>query len=411
MARKIWGKYSHRLPSPSSSQQLHTTATRLIPPFFAAGLARSSTTAVKTKNEPRLSHQEESLDEYHPDDDYDDYYYDENDDNIFYLQEDVVAVRKNPTRHGQLTTAPPLTEVVPASIQLRVPKRKSITPPAHVSETTENLASNTIALTQPIVPISVSLEEETGGVFEDPATMDRLVESGLDMARLANNEWIDWKMDSSSKRLLQDKTEREALEQGDVLVYVGTAKHEGHGSSLPIIKTKSILPISARDMADLLMDSSKVKIYNKLSLGRTDLRTIGSDDENMQTKIVCNLTKPPIAKSKMISCTLMHSRKLSSTSPRDTYLVVSRAVPGMIDDDLKDLPRNDILLGVNLLEDIGNNQCIMTAVTHVYSPALPTMLAKSMGVSSAINFVKDIRKSCEETAAAPIETATQPVLL
>jgi hypothetical protein len=97
---------------------------------------------------------------------------------------------------------------------------------------------------------------------------------------------------------------------------------------------------------------------------------------------------------------MMHSRKISTLTspngqPKDSYLVVSRAVPGMIDDELKDLPRNDILLGVNLLEDIGPDECIMTAVTHVYSPALPTMLAKSMGVSSAINFVKDIRKSCE----------------
>eukprot|EP00536_Pseudo-nitzschia_multiseries_P003458 jgi/Psemu1/301972/fgenesh1_kg.53_\ len=143
-------------------------------------------------------------------------------------------------------------------------------------------------------------------------------------------------------------------------------------------------------MADLLMDSSKVKIYNKMSVGRTDLRNLGEG-----TKVVCNLTKPPIAKSNMLSCTLMHSRRLvAEGGEAPSYVVVSRALPGMVEDHQKDLPRNDILLGFNLLEDRGPNECLMTAVTHVYSPALPTMLAKKMGVSSAVNFVKDVRNSC-----------------
>ena len=95
----------------------------------------------------------------------------------------------------------------------------------------------------------------------------------------------------------------------------------------------------------------------------------------------------------MVSCTMIHSRTTNDDS--NDYFVVSRATPGMVADDIKELPRNDILLGVlNLLQDHGPNECIMTAVTHVYSPALPTILTKKMGVSSAINFVKDIRNSC-----------------
>ena len=147
-----------------------------------------------------------------------------------------------------------------------------------------------------------------------------------------------------------------------------------------------MLPLSAQDMADLLMDSEKVKIYNKMSLGRDDVKVLSEG-----TKVVCNLTKPPVAKSNMVSCTLMHSRQLSP----EKHLVVSRAAPGMIDETMSELARNDILLGVNLLQDNGPNSCVMTAVAHVYSPALPTILAKSLGVSSAINFVKDIRASCK----------------
>lgn len=243
------------------------------------------------------------------------------------------------------------------------------------------------AMTSPIVPLKVEFDGQTGEEFADPEVMDKLVASGLEMATKDQNEWIEWKEHSSTKKLLEENNNDEMaiLEQGEVLVYVGKSKKEGHGSNLPIIKTKSILPLSAEAMADLLMDSSKVKIYNKLSLGREDVTTLGDG-----TKVVCNLTKPPIAKSNMVSCTLMHSRKLDDSQ----HFVVSRATPGMIGDENSDLPRNDILLGVNLLQDKGPNECIMTAVTHVYSPALPTILAKKLGVSSAINFVKDIRESC-----------------
>ena len=268
------------------------------------------------------------------------------------------------------------------------------------------------AMTRPIIPLSISLDEQTGEEFSDPDTIDVLCSSGLEMLATDNddnNDWIEWKIHDATKKLLRDNSDSEmsVLEQGEVMVYIGKAKQEGHGSKLPLIKTKSILPLSSDEMVDLLMDSSKVKIYNKLSVGRTDVKTLNDGYVNdgtadgttkMKTKIVCNLTKPPIAKTTMVSCTMIHSRQLSGPSEdHRRCLVVSRATPGMItDSNMIDMPRNDILLGVNLLEDIegSSNECIMTAVTHVYSPALPTILAKKMGVSSAINFVKDIRNSC-----------------
>ena len=259
-------------------------------------------------------------------------------------------------------------------------------------------SNNRKAMTRPIIPLSVSLDDQTGDIFSDNETMDMFVSSGLKMIA-GDNDWIEWKMNDSTTKLLRDNNHNEmfVLERGEVLVYIGKAKQEGHGSKLPIIKTKSILPLASEEMATLLLDSSQVKIYNKLSVGRFDVRDFGDG----RTKIVCNLTKPPISKSNMVSCTMMHSRTLISegTSSPHRCLVISRATPGMIGDDLTDQPRNDILLGVNLLEDIGPNECLMTAVTHVYSPALPSILAKKLGVSSAVNFVKDIRNSCGVVAS------------
>ena len=291
-------------------------------------------------------------------------------------------------------------------------KRDQTSSSTSSTSSTSQSTQDRYAMTRPIIPLSISLDEQTGEEFSDPDTIDVLCSSGLEMLATDNddnNDWIEWKMHDATKKLLRDNSDSEmsVLEQGEVMVYIGKAKQEGHGSKLPLIKTKSILPLSSDEMVDLLMDSSKVKIYNKLSVGRTDVKTLNDGYVNdgtadgttkMKTKIVCNLTKPPIAKTTMVSCTMIHSRQLSGPSEdHRRCLVVSRATPGMItDSNMIDMPRNDILLGVNLLEDIegSSNECIMTAVTHVYSPALPTILAKKMGVSSAINFVKDIRNSC-----------------
>jgi hypothetical protein len=248
----------------------------------------------------------------------------------------------------------------------------------------------------PLVPSS-TWESLTGSEFEEsPEAINQLAKSGLYMATQEdNNEWIDWKATKDTEKTLALQDTMSALDQGDVLVYIGKAKREGYGGELPIIKTKSILPLSAEEMADLLMDSSKVKIYNKLSLGRIDLKVLSE-----RTKIVRNLTQPPIAKSKMVSVTLMHARPLQEddqelvgSNTAGGFLCVSRAVPGA-DPETCDLQRNDILLGVNLLQELGPNECMMTTVTHVYSPALPKMIATKFGVNGAINFVKDIRAVC-----------------
>jgi hypothetical protein len=280
-------------------------------------------------------------------------------------------------------------ESVPSVRLANLLKRQS--PEESIDKASSPSSKLSIQVSSPIIPQDV-WDDMTGEEWNDPSTVDHLASSGLLMAAADENEWIEWNAHKDTTKILEEKDTMSALDEGEVLVYVGKAKKEGYGSQLPIIKTKSILPLSAEEMADLLMDSSRVKIYNKLSLGRKDIRQLGEN-----TKIVQNLTKPPITKSNMVSVTLMHSRRLQEPE-KEGYLVVSRAVPGAIDEEFSGLPRNDILLGINLLQDLGSNECLMTAVTHIYSPSLPTMLARKLGVSSAINFIKDIRNVCEPVA-------------
>ena len=60
----------------------------------------------------------------------------------------------------------------------------------------------------------------------------------------------------------------------EVLVWAGKftcSEEEGcYGAELPIIKTTSIIHKSPRYLAELLMDSKRVQVYNKMSMGRTD---------------------------------------------------------------------------------------------------------------------------------------------
>lgn len=301
--------------------------------------------------------------------------------------------RRQPSKPGLHPRVP--IDVIRHASLTRVASARST-----VDSKTESTSSLSLAVSSPIIPED-AWENLTGEEFKDPEVVERFSDEALKLAASEKkNEWIEWKEHKDTTKLLAETDTMTALDNGEVLVYVGTAKREGYGSELPIIKTKSILPMSAQEMAELLMDSSRVKIYNKMSVGRKDVFQWGEN-----TKVVRNLTKPPMTKSNMVTITMMHSRPLKekdfpllSGPHKEGYLVVSRAVPGIADPEVADLPRNDILFGVNLLQDISPNECLMTAFTHVYSPSIPKMLAQKVGVSSAINFVKDIRKVCEPVA-------------
>jgi hypothetical protein len=167
------------------------------------------------------------------------------------------------------------------------------------------------------------------------------------------------------------------------------------------------------------MDSTKVQSYNKMSLGRKDevilQQGIDTDAESGsmgiggEAKIVRNLTKPPLSKKLMEFVTIMYARRLESDdhvgvgmmggNHQDGYVVVSRAVSGgqwgtlNREGEESERTRSEILLGVNLIRSIPgeSNKCEVIAVTHCNSPLVPKMLAGSVGVKGAVDFVRDVR--------------------
>lgn len=353
--------------------------------------------------------------------------------------------REDPERGVVAGTTPTTTRAAPSTA---VDTNEIIEEPS---------AAVLVGITQPIVSKYV-WSRLTGREFYFPSVLQALVRMGIRIALPQSEEYIDWKpADSGTKQMFQDGVTEEALrhaldDEMNVLVWTGKFKKEdGYGSELPVVKTVSIIPMSPKRIAELLMDSDRVKTYNKMSLGRKDevtfqygVDTVASSKDSStgftldgEAKIVRNLTQPPVSKKMMEFITLMYARRLtpednigvgimggSSEDNLDDddgdsscgYVVMSRAVSGgrwghgntalAIDgddtsensakQDRRETTRSEILLGVNLLRSIPGqpNRTELTALTHVKAGA-PGMLAVKIGVRGATNFVRDIRSLCE----------------
>ena len=257
--------------------------------------------------------------------------------------------------------------------------------PAHLTNSLQNIQQeNTLmpvddshvqSLTQPFVSKSTWSRLE-GREFDHPHVVETLFQMALNLAdsHNKNNEWISWK-----KTILPNAS--------DVQVFLGsccrTNADQYHGASLPMVKTRAILHnVSPKELAHFLMNSSKVHMYNKRSLGRRDVRHIPVSSGH--AKIVESISQPPFPTSQPItSVTFMYARPLDNGA----YLVVSRAVQKAGQDKTK----SEILLGINLLEPTGENGTRMTSIMHIHAPAIPAVLAKRLGSYSAVQFVKDLR--------------------
>jgi START domain len=172
-------------------------------------------------------------------------------------------------------------------------------------------------------------------------------------------------------------------------------------ASLRNYKARAIICTAPRHVVELVMDSSHVGEYNKMSQGRNDIlyiqRGIDTTADKSEygipgeAKIVKSLNKPPLIRRKIEMLSLIYARRLEQQA--DGYLVVSRSVwedpSATIPQSLaKDTVRSEILLGVNLFRPIvgpaGIQYCEMTTITHTHaSGVVPDALLRKMGAGQA----------------------------
>ena len=207
-----------------------------------------------------------------------------------------------------------------------------------------------------------------------------------------------------------------------ILIWSGTFRHGLYGSEIPAIRSAAIIYMSATQLLHLLMDSNRVKEYNTMSLGRTDLLTLPC--RHIVTKVMRSESRPPLIRKTLQFTSILHARKLvmddhhsqnngdDTKNDNDSYLLVTRAVEtpttttncgdtkghtASSTNNNSSVVVSEILLGVNVIRTIPHqpNACLLMSVNHVRSPMVPSLfLAKRLGLQAATNFVHDLRKCC-----------------
>jgi hypothetical protein len=202
-----------------------------------------------------------------------------------------------------------------------------------------------------------------------------------------------------------------------ILIWSGTFRHGLYGSEIPAIRSAAVIYMSATKLLHLLMDSNRVKEYNTMSLGRTDLLTLPC--RHIVTKVMRSESRPPLLRKTLQFTSIFHARKLnvdddnnnndSTNMENDSYLLVTRAVENPTTttaagsdtngntSNTNNVVVSEILLGVNVIRSIPHqpNACVLLSVNHVRSPMIPSLfLAKRLGLQAATNFVHDLRKCC-----------------
>lgn len=185
----------------------------------------------------------------------------------------------------------------------------------------------------------------------------------------------------------------------DVLVWSGTFSHKYYGSDLPAIRCEAIVNMSPKSLANLLVDSNRVKEYNKMSIGRDDI-IVFQDDKTCVTKVVCGRSKPPMLGKILQLKTLLHMEELPGGA-QNGYVVASRAISHADDAEAAADPKvihSEMLMGLNIIRAVEGepNRCVLINVNHLMSPMIPMFMAKKLGLSSAVNFINDIRSLCKK---------------
>ena len=196
-----------------------------------------------------------------------------------------------------------------------------------------------------------------------------------------------------------------AARGNDILIWTGDIGHSGFGSDWPVVKARCLVKTSPRTLIEFMMDSSKIKEYNKMSQGREDLVRIqeGLDTTESESlfgfegdcKIIKSLNKPRLLPKAIETVSLMYSKPLANAS--GSYMTVTRSVfednSGEHKASVNNTIRTETLIGVLLFRPANKHQSVteFTSITHVFSPGVPEMLARRAAPGSAYNVLKDIQ--------------------
>ena len=168
------------------------------------------------------------------------------------------------------------------------------------------------------------------------------------------------------------------------------------------------MKVSAKSLLEYLLDSTRIKEYNKISLGRDDVYVIQNDIDTKETestfgfkgscKIVRSVNKPRLLPKSIETMSLMYAKSLedeNDASAPGSYIIVNRSV---FDDDSgehksksKNTIRTEMLLGVTMIRAVNDDLCELTSINHLYMPGVPEFAAKRAAPGQAFGMLRDLQ--------------------
>jgi len=201
---------------------------------------------------------------------------------------------------------------------------------------------------------------------------------------------------SQSYCLLHNNEDTDAI-----LTWSGTV------DSLNCVRSEGIINMSADDVYELLLDSDRVKEFNKASVGRKDIWIMDSNDsEKNVTKVVRGGNQPPLFRKPIEFTALMHGRELKfpNTEQKDKnemaspgFMIVCRTVR-VIEKDLTApiiVSDSDVLVATNLILRIQdcNDKCLLITANQFQSP-LPSLITKKVSLAASAKMINCLRTYC-----------------
>lgn len=226
-----------------------------------------------------------------------------------------------------------------------------------------------------------------------------LLQNGLHLARVDVCKNTKWSPDRNTTKILKlpPQDYQEKLE-ASMLFWTGKVVEKKYGSDHPVIKYRGIVDVNPRELAVLLLDSNRVKVYNNSTLGRTDLQMFqkGLDTEGQfgtgEVKIVKNVTKVPFVNKTLELMSLMHGRSLPCDDGGEAFIIVTRAVSR--DSSGEGGASSEILLGANHIKSVKGKpgKSEITCISHVLVPMVPSFLSSKIAFQGANDFLSGIRQ-------------------
>mmetsp|Transcript_29547 Transcript_29547/g.42262 ORF Transcript_29547/g.42262 Transcript_29547/m.42262 type:complete len:414 (+) Transcript_29547:60-1301(+) len=216
---------------------------------------------------------------------------------------------------------------------------------------------------------------------------------------------VKWTAENGTVKCL-NKMQREprksmSILEREILVWTGRLCKPQYDCGMmdtPMFRAKGIVSgISPYALVNLLLDSSRVKTYNRWTNGRVDycvfqelLDGASGDFGVGVSKIVVSESSLPFMNRKLKLTCLMHARRLNE-SEEDTYLIVSRS--GHVGQSPTQ-PDDELLLGVNMIKGVkGHPQKVeLISMSHMKSSVIPSFLVKKAGIGGMLEFFERLRK-------------------